>query len=110
MERDAFNELISIFRDEGKFYNEPSFFIGKITSSLPNLKVVTKGIELDKDSLKIDKFLLDRHNISISCDTGGISHNLNDRLNVGDSVILLRNENTFILISKVVSVWVIFHL
>ena len=31
-------------------------------------------------------------------------NNLNDRLNVGDSVILLRNENTFILISKVVSV------
>ena len=30
MERDAFNQLIGIFREEGKYYNEPSFFVGKI--------------------------------------------------------------------------------
>ena len=31
MERDAFNQLIGIFREEGRYYNEPSFFVGKIT-------------------------------------------------------------------------------
>ena len=104
MERDAFNQLIGIFREEGKFYNEPSFFVGKITSSLPNIKVATNGIELDKSDLKIDKFLLDRHNLSITCSEGSVKHNLTDKLNVGDSVILLKNENSFIIISKVVSV------
>ena len=54
MERDAFNELISIFRDEGKFYNEPSFYFAKVTSKLPNLKVMLGDIELDKRNLLID--------------------------------------------------------
>lgn len=104
MERDAFNQLIGIFREEGRYYNEPSFFVGKITSPLPNIKVATSGVELDKSNLKIDKFLLDRHNVSISCSTGSINHNLTDKLNVGDSVVLLKNENIFIIISKVVSI------
>lgn len=100
MERDAFNQLIGIFREEGRYYNEPSFFVGKITSPLPNIKVATSGVELDKSNLKIDKFLLDRHNVSV----GSINHNLTDKLNVGDSVVLLKNENIFIIISKVVSI------
>jgi hypothetical protein len=87
MERDAFNQLIGIFRDEGRFYNEPSFFIGKVINSLPNLKVVTNGIELDRSDLKIDKFVLDSNSLFN-----------------GDSVVLLKNENSFIIISKVVSI------
>ncbi|EQG95959.1 hypothetical protein QKK_1071 [Clostridioides difficile DA00191] len=35
---DPINEFIGIMRQEGKFHNEPSFFIGKIKSKLPDLK------------------------------------------------------------------------
>ena len=35
-----FNNLIDMFREEGKFYNEPSFYFAKVTSELTNLKVM----------------------------------------------------------------------
>ena len=40
---------------------EASFFIAKVTSPLPNLKVQLNDIELDKDNLLIDKWLKDRN-------------------------------------------------
>ena len=83
---DSFSNLIDILREEGKFYNEPSFYFGKITSKLPNLKVALSDIELNKNNLLIDKVLLDRNDLSI-----------------GDKVIMLRDNNKFIIISKVVS-------
>ena len=36
---------------------EASFFIAKVVSPLPNLKVRLNDIELDKDNLLIDKWL-----------------------------------------------------
>lgn len=99
-----FNKLIEAMREEGKFYNEPSFFIAKVTSPVPNLKVKLNNMELDKNSLMIDKSLLDRNNVSIQCSNGEVSHNLKDTLNVGDTVIMLRNGDKFIIISKVVSI------
>ena len=41
MNKDPFSELIGLFRDEGSFYNEPSFFMGVVKSGLPNIEVAT---------------------------------------------------------------------
>ena len=82
-----FSELINVLREEGSFYNEPSFYFAKVTSELPNLKVSLNDMELNKNNLLIDKILFD-----------------NNALNVGDRVIMLRDNNKFIIISKVVSV------
>ena len=99
-----FSELINVLREEGSFYNEPSFYFAKITSELPNLKVMLNDMELDKHNLLIDKSLLDRHNYSVNCSNGSITHNLKDKLSVGDKVVMLRDNNKFIIISKVVSI------
>ena len=99
-----FNNLIDMFREEGKFYNEPSFYFAKVTSELPNLKVMINDMELDKNNLLIDKSLLDSHNYYINCSEGTINHNLKDKLSIGDKVVMLRDNNRFIIISKVVSV------
>ena len=99
-----FSELINVLREEGSFYNEPSFYFAKVTSELPNLKVMLNDMELKKNNLLIDKSLLDRHNYSVSCSNGSITHNLKDKLSVGDKVVMLRDNNKFIIISKVVSV------
>ena len=82
-----FSELINVLREEGSFYNEPSFYFAKVTSELPNLKVSLNDMELNKNNLLIDKILFD-----------------NNALNIGDRVIMLRDNNKFIIISKVVSV------
>lgn len=99
-----FSELINVLREEGSFYNEPSFYFAKVTSELPNLKVMLNDMELNKNNLLIDKSLLDRHNYSVSCSNGNITHNLKDKLSVGDKVVMLRDNNKFIIISKVVSI------
>ena len=99
-----FSELINVLREEGSFYNEPSFYFAKVTSELPNLKVMLNDMELNKHNLLIDKSLLDRHNYSVNCSNGSITHNLKDKLSVGDKVVMLRDNNKFIIISKVVSI------
>lgn len=115
---DPYNQILSLMRDEGAYHNEPSFFIGEVLSPLPDLKVKVCDIELDKDNLMIDKWLLDRATETfIDYDEGIHSHGdatgpgshkheirepLKDSLNVGDSVIMLKSNNTFIIISKVV--------
>ena len=99
-----FNNLIDMFREEGKFYNEPSFYFAKVTSESPNLKVMINNMELDKNNLLIDKSLLDRHNYSITCSEGNINHNLKDKLSIGDKVVMLRDGNKFIIMSKVVRI------
>lgn len=98
---------------------EASFFIAKVTSPLPNLKVKLNDIELDKDNLLIDKWLKDRNEDlfteyqghSHGGDTTGdgnhrhqIKYNIQDKLQVGDKVILLKINDKFIIISKVVSI------
>jgi hypothetical protein len=64
---------------------EASFFIAKIVSPLPNLKVNLNDLILDKDD-----FL--------------ISYDLVNVLEVNDKVVLLRINDKFIIISKVVSI------
>ena len=110
MDKDPFSELIGLFREEGSFYNEPSFFVGVVKSGLPNIEVATNGIILDKTNLKIDKWLLDRSKEMATQSAGDPTHThkidlpIKDVLKSGDEVVLLRSSNSiFIIISKVVS-------
>ena len=102
---DPYNQILSLMREEGSFHNEPHFLIGEVMSPLPNLKVKVNNIELDKDNLKIDKWLLDRNNANFTTVSDGThTHEISDKLNINDNVIMLRNNDTFIIISKVVSI------
>ena len=98
---------------------EASFFIANVTSPLPNLKVQLNDIVLDKDDLLIDKWLLDRNEDLFTeyqghthgGDTTGdgnhrhqIKYNIQDKLEVNDKVILLKINDKFIIINKVVSI------
>ena len=81
--KDPFLSLYEIMGEATKI--EASFFIGKIISPLPNLKVQLNDLTLDKDD-----FL--------------ISYGLKDILNINDKVVLLRIDDKFIILSKVVSI------
>ena len=111
---------------------EASFFIAKVTSPLPDLKVKLNDIELDKDNLLIDKWLKDRnedlftedveaHTHTTSTEVvGETSHShtissenkhrheikepIQDKLQVDDRVVLLKINDKFIIISKVVKI------
>ena len=98
---------------------EASFFIAKITSPLPNLKVQLNDIELDKDDFLINKWLLDRNEDlfteyqghSHGGDTTGdgnhrhqLKHNIHDKLENEDKVLLLKVNGKFLVLSKVVSI------
>ena len=111
---------------------EASFFIAKITSPLPDLKVQLNDIVLDKEDLLIDKWIKDRneelftehiedhiHTTSIEV-AGETSHShiissenkhrheikkpIQDKLEVNDKVVLLKSDDKFIILSKVVSI------
>ena len=111
---------------------EASFFIAKVTSPLPNLEVQLNDIVLDKDNLLIDKWLKDRnedlftedveaHTHTTSTEVvGETSHShtissenkhrheikepIQDKLQVDDRVVLLKINDKFIIISKVVKI------
>ncbi len=98
---------------------ESPFFIGKIKTPLPSLEVQLNDIVLDRDDLLIDKWILDRNN-DLFTEITGHSHGgdvtgngehkhqikepINDKLQNGDRVVLLRVDDKFILISKVVTI------
>ena len=132
MEKNPFNELISQIKDISKtnITENKQLNIGEVIQPLPNLKIKTSGIELDRDNLMIDKWLLDRHEETQtytegehthsggghstgegggdgthSHSGGGHSHKSKDyvdKLKVGDKVIMLRENDMFYIISKVV--------
>ena len=111
---------------------EPSFFIAKVKTPLPNLEVQLNDIVLDKDDLLIDKWLKDRnedlftedieaHTHTTSTEVAGetshshtvsnenehkheIKEPIQDKLQVNDKVILLKINDKFIVLSKVVSI------
>ena len=98
---------------------EASFFIAKVKTPLPNLEVQLNDIVLDKDDLLIDKWLKDRNEDLFTeyqghthgGDTTGdgnhrhqIKYNVQDKLQVNDKVILLKINDKFIVLSKVVSI------
>ena len=104
---------------------EASFFIAKVISPLPDLKVQLNDIELDKDDLLIDKWLKDR-NEDLFTENEGHSHGgdttgngehkhqikepIQDKLKANDKVLLLKVDDKFIVLSKVVNIWVYFLL
>ena len=115
--KDPFLSLYEIMGEATKV--EASFFIAKIISPLPNLKVNLNDLVLDKDDFLISKWLLDRNEDLFTeyqghthgGDTTGdgnhrhqIKHNVQDKLEVNDKVILLKINDKFIIISKVVSI------
>ena len=134
MEKNPFNELISQIKDISKsnITENKLFNIGVVISPLPDLIIKTSNIELDKDNLMIDKWLLDRHWESRTYTKGEHSHSGGghstgegggdgththyggdhfheskdyvNRLNVGDRVVMLREGDMFYVISKVVSI------
>ena len=81
--KNPFLELYSLMGEATKV--EASFFIAKVVSPLPNLKVNLNDLVLDKDD-----FL--------------ISYNLADNLSINDKVVLLRIDDKFIILDKVVSI------
>ena len=134
MEKNPFNELISQIKDISKsnITENKLFNIGVVISPLPDLVIKTSNIELDRDNLMIDKWLLDRHWESRTYTKGEHSHSGGghstgegggdgththyggdhfheskdyvNKLNVGDRVVMLREGDIFYVISKVVSI------
>ena len=134
MEKNPFNELISQIKDISKsnITENKLFNIGVVVSPLPDLVIKTSNIELDRDNLMIDKWLLDRHWESRTYTKGEHSHSGGghstgegggdgththyggdhfheskdyvNKLNVGDRVVMLREGDIFYVISKVVSI------
>ena len=83
---------------------EASFFIAKIVSPLPNLKVSLNDLVLDKDNFLISKGLLLSNNANVTATECNVEHNLKDELKANDKVILLRIDDKFIILDKVVSI------
>ena len=100
--KDPFLSLYEIMGEATKI--EASFFIAKVISPLPNLKVQLNDLTLDKDDFLISKNLLLSNNANISASDCNIEHNLKDELKINDKVVLLRIDDKFIILSKVVSV------
>ena len=94
MEKNPFNAFLTIIRQEVQKAIKPQLITGIVKSSLPDIIIETNGIPLDKDNLEIDKGLLDRHNL--------INNNYENKLNVGDKVVLLRQGDLFLVLNKVV--------
>ena len=100
--KDPFLSLYEIMGEATKI--EASFFIAKVISPLPNLKVNLNDLVLDKDDFLISKNLLLSNNANITTNECSIEHNLKDELKVNDKVVLLRIDDKFIILSKVVSI------
>ena len=96
--KDPFLSLYEIMGEATKI--EASFFIAKVISPLPNLKVQLNDLVLDKDDFLISKSLLLSNNANISASDCSIEHNLKDELKVNDKVVLLRIDDKFILLDK----------
>lgn len=108
MNKNPYGELIGMFREEGGFNKETSFFIGDVVTGFPNIMVATQGILLDKEDLLIDKWLYDSNTTlyteNTTCDTTH-KHEINlNKLAAKDKVVLLKIEDKFILLSKVVAI------
>ena len=97
-----FLELYSLMGEATKV--EASFFIAKVISPLPNLKVNLNDLVLDKDDFLISKSLLLSNDVNITSNECNINHNLKDELKPNDKVILLRIDDRFIILEKVVAI------
>lgn len=100
--KDPFLSLYEIMGEATKI--EASFFIAKVISPLPSLKIQLNDLVLDKDDFLISKSLLLSNDAKITASDCSIEHNLKDELKVNDKVVLLRIDDKFIILSKVVSI------
>lgn len=105
---DPINEFIGIMRKEGKFHNEPSFFIGKVKEKLPDLKIEINNIELEKEDILIDSWILDRQIESFNTEINkehkhNIKNLFTNNLESGDMVIMFKIGEKFAIVSKLVS-------
>ena len=133
MERNPFNELITQIKDISKsnITENKQLNVGEVISPLPDLQIKTSGIILDRDNLMIDKWLLDRHEETTTYTDGAHTHSDGghstgegggdgththsggehthkskdyvNKLQAGDKVVMLRENDIFYIISKVVS-------
>lgn len=97
-------ELIDIM---GKATPIPSLFmLGVVKSKLPDITISIDNIILDKDDLLINSNLITLNNADISTNNADVkvANNLKDEINVNDQVLLCKVGDTFILLSKVVSI------
>ena len=97
-----FLELYSLMGEATKV--EASFFMGKVLSPLPDLKVNLNDLVLDKDDFLISKSLLLANDANIAASECNINHNLKDKLNINDKVVILRIGDKFIILDKVVKI------
>ncbi|MGO0901762.1 DUF2577 family protein [Clostridioides difficile] len=102
------NEFIGIIREEGKYHNQPSFFIGKIKDKLPDLKIEANNIILEKEDILIDSWMLDRQIESFDTETNQehkheVKNPFIDTFESGDMVIMFRIGEKFAVVSKLVS-------
>ncbi|HFQ8795938.1 TPA: DUF2577 family protein [Clostridioides difficile] len=102
------NEFIGIIREEGKYHNQPSFFIGKIKSKLPDLKIEVNNIILEKEDILIDSWILDRQIEIFNTETSQehkheIKNPFIDKFKSGDEVIMFKIGDKFAVVSKLVS-------
>ena len=104
--KNPFLELYSLMGEATKV--DDSFFIARVVSPLPNLKINLNDLVLDKDDFLISKSLLLSNNANVSSSECSIEHNLKDELKTNDKVVLLRIDDKFIILDKVVSIWVYF--
>lgn len=102
------NEFIGIIRQEGKFHNEPSFFIGKVKNKLPDLKIEINNIVLEKEDILIDSWILDRQIESFNTEINKEhKHNIKnpfiDTFEPEDMVIMFKIDDKFAVVSKLVN-------
>ncbi|HDZ5452908.1 TPA: DUF2577 family protein [Clostridioides difficile] len=102
------NEFIGIIREEGKHYNEPSFFIGKVKDKLPNLKIETNNIILETEDILIDSWILDRQIETFNTETSQqhkhqVKNPFIDAFEEDDTVIMFKIGDKFAVVSKLAS-------
>ncbi|HFL2504477.1 TPA: DUF2577 family protein [Clostridioides difficile] len=102
------NEFIGIIREEGKYYNEPSFFIGKVKDKLPDLKIETNNVILEKEDILIDSWILDRQIETFNTETSQkhrheVKNPFIDTFEEEDTVIMFKIGDKFAVVSKLVS-------
>ncbi|EIS9525865.1 DUF2577 family protein [Clostridioides difficile] len=102
------NEFIGIIREEGKYHNQPSFFIGKIKSKLPDLKIEVNNIILETEDILIDSWILDRQIETFNTETSQqhkhqVKNPFIDAFEEDDTVIMFKIGDKFAVVSKLVS-------
>jgi hypothetical protein len=120
MEGNAYSQLLSIMKTQG-YNKDTSIVIGTVIAPLPNLRVQVGSLVLEREDLLIAEQLttytseytvLNPPSDSGYCDTGYHANAYpsghvfkaehKSRLKEGDKVMIMRDEDTFIVVDKVV--------